>query len=462
MATPLAQPEEQSGHLGAASSTTRRRAFRKLMTVGLIGSTIEWYDFFLYGTAAALVFPRVFFPESSALTGTLLAFSTFWAGFVARPIGGVLAGHFGDKYGRKPVVVTCLALMGAATFLIGCLPSASAVGALAPILLVTLRFLQGLAAGGQWGGIMLLLTESTGPKRRGFAGTFGQTSVPVAVILSNLIFVAASALMPDDAFLSWGWRIPFLVSIVMFVVVLYIQTKVQDTPEFRGLQQEVSRPENAVVRAPLAKVVRSKWRTILLGCGILSATNSLFYVSISGLLSYGTNSLGLDRDPLLAVVLISSVAMLVVIPWSGHISDKVGRRPLILVGGLGVAVWAFPYFGLVDTASLPLIFVAVVVGFVFQTLTYGPIASFLGELFAPNVRYSGASLSYQLSAIIVSGGTPFLMTALIAQTGSTIPVAAYIMVMGLITFACAWFLPETNPAEVRNDPRAIPGTHLYR
>ncbi|TDV56285.1 MFS transporter [Actinophytocola oryzae] len=461
MATPLAQPEERSGHTGSDLRATRRRAFRKLLAAGLVGSSIEWYDFFLYGTAAALVFPKVFFPNSSALTGTLLAFSTFWAGFVARPVGGVLAGHFGDKYGRKPVVVTCLAVMGAATFLIGCLPSAAAVGALAPTLLVILRFVQGLATGGQWGGIVLLLTESASPKRRGFAGTFGQTSVPVAVIISNLIFVAASGVMPDDAFLSWGWRIPFLFSIVMFAVVLYIQARVEDTPEFRELQREVSRSDGAVVRAPLAKVIRGKWVTILLGCGMLSATNSLFYVSISGLLSYGTNTLGLERDPLLAVVLLSSVAMLAVIPWSGHLSDRVGRRPLILIGGLGVAVWAFPYFGLVDTASLPLIFLAVVVGFVFQTLTYGPIASFLSELFAPNVRYSGASLAYQLSAIIVSGGTPFLMTALIANTGSTMAVAAYIMLMGLITFACAWFLPETNPAEVRDDPQAVPGTHLY-
>ncbi|GLY51198.1 MFS transporter [Lentzea sp. NBRC 102530] len=451
MTTPVAQPEQ-----------TRRRGFRKLLTAGLIGSSIEWYDFFLYGTAAALVFPKVFFPQSSALTGTLLAFSTFWAGFVARPVGGVLAGHFGDKYGRKPVVVTCLALMGAATFLIGCLPSASSVGALAPILLVTLRFLQGLAAGGQWGGIMLLLTESASPKRRGFAGTFGQTSVPVAVIVSNLIFVAASGLMPNDAFLSWGWRIPFLLSIVMFAVVLYVQSKVEDTPEFRALQNEVARPERAVVRAPLAQVIRSRWGTILLACGILSATNSLFYVSIAGLLNYGTTSLKLDRNGLLTVVLLSSVAMLAVLPWSGHVSDRIGRRPLILIGGLGVALWGFPYFGLVNTASLPLIFVAVVVGFIFQSLTYGPIASFLGELFAPNVRYSGASLSYQLSAIVISGGTPFLMTALIAETGSTLPVAAYITLMGLITFACAWFLPETNPAEVREDPQAVPGTHLYR
>ncbi|MGC5562114.1 MFS transporter [Streptomyces sp. FR-108] len=461
MATPLVQPEGPSGRLGGGESTTTHRASRKLQAAGLVASSLEWYDFFLYGTAAALVFPKVFFPHSSALTGTLLAFSTFWAGFVARPIGGVLAGHLGDRYGRKPVVVTCLALMGAATFLIGCLPSASAVGTLAPALLVTLRFVQGLAAGGQWGGIMLLLTESASPKRRGFAGTFGQTSVPVAVIISNLIFVAAGAVMPDDDFLSWGWRIPFLVSVVMFLVILYIQAKVEDTPEFRELQQEVSRPERGVVRTPLAQVLRDRWRTILLGCGLLSATNSLFYVSISGLLSYGTGTLGLERNPLLTVVLISAVAMLATLPWSGYMSDKVGRRPLILVGGLGVAVWAFPYFWLVDTASLPLIFVAVVVGFVFQCLTYGPIASFLGELFAPGVRYSGASLAYQLSAIIVSGGTPFLMTALIARTDSTLPVAFYIMLMGLITFASAWFLPETNPAEVRDDPAAVPGAHLY-
>src|SRR3954469_10523299 len=260
MAIPLTQPEGQSGHADAGSSPVRRRAFRKLLAAGLVGSSIEWYDFFLYGTAAALVFPKVFFPHASALTGTLLAFSTFWAGFVARPIGGVLAGHLGDRYGRKPVVVTCLALMGAATFLIGCLPGASDVGALAPILLVTLRFVQGIAAGGQWGGIVLLLTESARPKRRGFAGTFGQTSVPVAVILSNLIFVAASGLMPDAAFLGWGWRIPFLLSVVMFGVVLYIQAKVEDTPEFRELQRAVSKP---VARAPLAEVLRTRWRTVL-------------------------------------------------------------------------------------------------------------------------------------------------------------------------------------------------------
>ncbi|QPP07854.1 MHS family MFS transporter [Streptomyces bathyalis] len=446
----------------APAPAAERRSSRKLLAAGLIGSSIEWYDFFLYGMAAALAFPHVFFPDSSPLMGTLLSFSTFWAGFVARPLGGVLAGHFGDKYGRKPTVVVCLVGMTAATFLIGCLPSAATVGILAPTLLVVLRFLQGIAAGGQWGGIALLLTESASAKRRGFAGTFGQTSVPVAVIIANLVLIAASTLLPSDAFLSWGWRIPFLLSAVMFPVVLYIQTKVEDTPDFRKLQEEAARKQQAtVVRAPLNEAVRRNWGRILLGCGTLSATNSLFYVSITGLLSYGTTTLHMERNSLLTVTLLSSALMTVVLPVAGHLSDKFGRRILILVGGLGVAAWAFPYFALVGTKSAPLIFVAVAVGFLFQGLTYGPAAAFLGELFAPNVRYSGASLAYQLSAIVVSGGTPILMTAVIAETGTTTLVAVYIALMGLITFASAWFLPETNPLEVRRDPDALPGAHLY-
>ncbi|MGV9422788.1 MFS transporter [Streptomyces sp. NPDC003656] len=456
-----AQAPIQGNGSGPATAPERRTGW-KLLAAGLIGSSIEWYDFFLYGTAAALVFPHVFFPHSSAFMGTLLSFSTFWAGFVARPLGGLLAGHFGDKYGRKPTVVACLIGMATATFLIGCLPSAASVGVLAPTLLVLLRFAQGAAAGGQWGGIALLLTESAHPKRRGFAGTFGQTSVPVAVIIVNLIFTTTGSVVSDDTFLDWGWRIPFLLSAVMFPVVLHIQRKVEDTPDFRELQKAATKnPEARVVRAPLTAAVRRNWRTILLGCGTLSATNSLFYVSITGLLSYGTTTLHMDRDSLLTVTLLSSALMGGLLPYTGHLSDRFGRRNLILVGGLGVAAWAFPYFALVDTASAPLVFVAITVGFLFQGLTYGPMAAFLGELFAPNVRYSGASLAYQLSAIIVSGGTPILMTTIIAKTGTTTLVAAYIALMGLITFVCAWFLPETNPAEVRADPETLPGTQLY-
>ena len=267
---------DSSTQAGGLSDQERKKkkAHRKLLGAGLLGSSIEWYDFFLYGTAAALVFPHVFFPDSSALMGTLLSFSTFWAGFVARPIGGLVAGHFGDKYGRKPAVVTCLLLMAVATFLIGAIPSASAIGVVAPILLVTLRFIQGLACGGQWGGIVLLLTESASPKKRGFSGTFGQMGVSFGVVLGNLVFLVATATISNEAFLSWGWRVPFFASALLFPVVLYIQTKVEDTPEFLELQEDAKKNQkDVVVQAPLAQALKDHWRKILLGCGLLAATN---------------------------------------------------------------------------------------------------------------------------------------------------------------------------------------------
>ncbi|OEU91810.1 MFS transporter [Streptomyces abyssalis] len=458
----MTETAEPSGEATAAPGGIPPKSHRKLLAAGLIGSSIEWYDFFLYGTAAALVFPHVFFPSSSPLTATLLSFSTFWAGFIARPLGGILAGHFGDRYGRKPMVVVCLLGMGLATLLIGCLPSAEQIGVAAPTLLVVLRFVQGLACGGQWGGIVLLLTESTSPKRRGFAGTFGQMGVPFGVILGNVAFLAATAAMSESAFLSWGWRIPFLFSALLFPVVLYIQTKVEDTPEFRALQAEVSEKKpQKVARAPLSEAVRKDWRKILLACGTLAATNCLFYISIAGVLSYATEELHMSHESLLAVSLLTSLVGAGVILWSGALSDRVGRRPMVLIGSAMLILWAFPYFWLVDTRSLWLFFVALAVGSVFQSMTYGPAAAYIGELFAPNIRFSGASLAYQLAAITVSGATPLVMTALIAETGSTTLVSAFVALMGLITFCCAWALRETNPPEVRADPDAVPGELLH-
>ncbi|WP_329576342.1 MULTISPECIES: MFS transporter [unclassified Streptomyces] len=434
------------------------RAQRKLLAAGLLGSSIEWYDFFLYGTAAALVFPHVFFPHSSALMGTLLSFSTFWAGFLARPIGGAIAGHLGDRHGRKPVVVVALLGMGLATFLIGCLPGAGTIGVAAPLLLVVLRFAQGLACGGQWGGIVLLLTESASPKRRGFAGTFGQMGVPLGIILSNSAFLLTTKLTSDDTFLSWGWRVPFFCSALLFPVVLFIQTKVEDTPEFEQLRRSAERGARPqVAQAPLKEAVRDHWRSILLGCGLLAATNCLFYISNTGVLAYATGELGMDREALLTGSLLSSLVAVAATLAAGAASDRFGRRPVILVGAVALVVWAFPYFWLVDTAKLGMLFVAVTVGAVFQSLTFGPLAAYLGELFAPRVRLSGASLAYQLAAITVSGGTPVIMTALIAQTGATWPVAVFVAVMALVTTGCAWRLRETNPASVRRDPQAVPG-----
>jgi MFS family permease len=449
---PLEEETTMSATPAPSAGAPDPKLLRKLMAAGLIGSSIEWYDFFIYGTAAALVFGELFFPDATPLMGTLLAFSTFWAGFIARPIGGLVFGHLGDKIGRKPALVTCLVLVTSATFLIGVLPTSAVIGVAAPILLVALRFLQGIAVGGQWGGITLLLTESAHPARRGRAGTFGQMGVPFGLILGTVAFLLVGVLVPGEAFLAWGWRIPFLASALLFPVVLFIQLRVEDSPVFRQLQGRAADRAADVAKAPIAEVIRTHPKQILLGSGLLFASNAIFYISIAGVLDYGTRVLGLDRDALLAVSLIASAIGVPVIFFSGAVSDRIGRRPLMLVGAALMVVWAFPYFWLVDTGSLVAIAIATTVGSAIGSgMVYGPLAAFLAEMFAPRVRYSGASVAYQLAAILVSGGTPFLMTALLAATGSTAAVSAYILVMALITLACAWLLPET----VRREPASV-------
>ena len=423
-----------------------QKTLRRLMAAGLVGSSLEWYDFFIYATAAALVFPKLFFPEATPIVALLLSFSTFWAGFIARPLGGLVFGHFGDKAGRKPALVICLGLMAAATFLIGLLPTTASIGVGAPLLLVLLRFLQGIAVGGQWGGVVLLLTETAGPRKRGFAGTFGQAGVPIGVLLGNVAFISATTSLSPEAFASWGWRVPFLASALLFPVVLFIQLKVEDSPVFRELKERRA-TEPAVAPTPLTEVLRTHRKPILLGAGLMFASNAIFYVSIAGVLSYATTTLGLARESVLIVSLLSSIVSIPVIIWAGHASDRLGRRPLIIAGTVGMIVWAFPYFLLVDTGSLVLLFVASTVGGIASSLVYGPIAAYLGELFEPHVRYSGASLAYQLASILVSGGTPFVMTALLGATGTSMSVSAFLLAMGLCTLVSVIKLPETHQPE---------------
>lgn len=427
------------------------RAPRALLVAALIASSIEWYDFFIYATAAALVFGPLFFPGASPLVGVLLSFATFWAGFIARPLGGLVFGHLGDRVGRKPAVVTCLVLMGTATFLIGVLPGAAVLGVAAPTLLVLLRFLQGIAVGGQWGGIILLLTENSGGRRRGMAGTFGQMGVPLGVILGNVAFLVVGAFLDRGAFLAWGWRLPFLASAALAPVVLFIQLRVEDTPVFRQLRDRSAQQQAAT--APLLEVVRDHKRAVLLGAGLLFATNSVFYISISGLLDYGTRELGMPRETLLVVSLLSSVVGVATTYVAGVLSDRFGRRPLVLAGAGLLAVWAFPFFWLVDTATTTGVAVAACVGGIGSSLTYGPLAAYLSELFEPRVRYSGASLAYQLAAILVSGGTPLLMTALLAATGTSASVSAYLLVMAVITLGSALGLRETRSASAQEPVR---------
>ena len=432
-----------------------------LRTAGLVGSSIEWYDFFLYGTAAALVFPQVFFPDTSGVTGTLLAFSTFATGFIARPVGGLVAGNFGDKIGRKPMVVIAMLGMAVFTFLIGCLPSAGSIGLMAPVLLVTCRFIQGIACGAQWGGLALLLSESAGPKHRAFSGSFMQVGVPTGALLGNLAFVIVSSAVDEAAFVSWGWRIPFWATALLVPIVMYIQLRVEDSPEFRQLENEVSAAKPKVVQAPLWQAIRSHWKTILLAAGTLSGTNCVFYITIAGALSYGTSYLGMDYGQMLIAAMLSCVFGIATILIGGRLADLIGRRPVIIIGGVGLLVWAFPYFALINTTSIVLFALSISVASVFQSLIYAPIAAYFGELFAPQIRFSAVSLAYQLSAIVVSGSTPIVMTWLIAKMdGSTLGITLFVCAMALITVVSTLALKETNPKSVRQSPTAVPGEHL--
>ncbi|MFT3899142.1 MAG: MFS transporter [Gordonia sp. (in: high G+C Gram-positive bacteria)] len=455
-------------------SQESQKSHAKLLTAGLVASSIEWYDFFVYGTAAAMVFGTVFFPGAEKLDGTIYAFGTLAVGFIARPLGGILAGHYGDKIGRKPMLVWCLIAMGAATFLIGCLPAVpvgadgKATGTLAwaaPLMLVALRFIQGLACGGQWGGVVLLLTESIGPKRRGFAGTFGLMGVPLGLLLGNLVMIVMVAVLDDAAFQSWGWRVPFWASAALVPLVIYIHKKVEDSPEFLALQREVAaKNANAeqVAQAPLVEAVRGHWRKIVLAAGLMAGTNAAFYLATAGLLSYGSESpdkggLGMNKEDILTCVLVVALVMPAVIAASGALSDRIGRRPLVLLGSAILVVWAFPFFWLINSTRIPLLFVAIFVSTIGQSITYGPVAAFMAELFSPRIRYSGASLAYQLAAVAVSGMAPLIMTWIIARTASTTGVSVYLGAMALITVVCAYVLPETNPEAVRADPDAVPG-----
>jgi MFS family permease len=452
------------------NANATQRSILKVAMTSLAGTSIEWYDFFLYGTAAALVLPTVIFASDlDPLVGLLASFSTFAVGFLARPIGGIVFGHFGDRVGRKKALVVALLIMGASTTLIGCLPSYAMIGAAAPLLLIALRFAQGLAIGGQWAGAVLLVTESAPPNRRGFYGSFAQVGAPVGIVLANLAFLIASSSMSPESFLSWGWRVPFLLSVALIGLALYVQLRLEDTAEFqqlrqlkeqhdaqalallareRGMSVEAVRAEQMALKrpSPVLEALRTYPKQIALAAGAFLSVQVTFYVLVAFVVAYGTNKAGLNlpRSTMLAAVLIGAVAMIPVLLTSAAISDRYGRRGIYMLGAVLVGVWGFVMFPLIDTGEFLYIVLAVSVGQMLVGIMYGPQAAFLSEMFSTKVRYSGASLGYQLGAILGGAMAPLLATALLARYHSTFGISVYIAVASAITVISTYMLKETN------------------
>jgi MFS family permease len=405
---------------------------RRLVTVAVLAQAVEYFDFFIYATAAAIFLGPLFFSGLGDSAATLASFSTLAVGFLARPLGGAVAGHYGDLYGRKPVLVASTVIMGIATFLIGVLPTAATIGWLAPALLVVLRLLQGVALGGQWGGAALLLTESAPNDRRGFFGSFVHVGALLGLMGGISAYLVLSAVLSDQQMLAWGWRLPFLSALVMIGIGLYIHRAIEDTPKFQELQ--ATRVEATVPQQPpLTRVVRQHWRTILLAGGTFVLPNAVAFIVVSGVLDYGVRSLHLSRGPLLGVILATGVVEMIVVPYFAHLSDRIGRPRLFIIGAAGMALWAWPMFALIDTANLWLIFFALIVCFTAHAMMFGPQVALYSELFDTDVRFSGASLGYQVGSVLGGGLAPLITAALLEATRASWSVAAYITVMSAIS-----------------------------
>jgi len=414
----------------------------------LAGTSIEWYDFFLYGTAAAIIFPLAFFPQDlPPMVLLIISFSTFAVGFIARPLGGIVFGHFGDRVGRKRTLVVALMMMGVATTLIGLLPTYDSIGLAAPLCLVLLRFIQGLAVGGQWGGAMLLVTESAPADKRGWYGAYAQAGAPMGVILANLAFISVSASMSDEAFLAWGWRLPFIASILLIAISLYIQLRMEDTEAFKALQAEqAASPQQAVAeRSPVFEAMRRYPRRILLAAGAFLSVQVTFYILIAFVIAYGLNSptVDLTRDELLVSVLVAAAIMMPAQFYFSGLSDRVGRKQIYRWGAILTGIWGFAIFPLVDTGIPIMITLAVTMGMVLLGMQYGPQAAYFTELFATEVRYSGASLGYQIGAILGGALAPTIAVLLWQELG-IIYVSVYILVAALLTLWCLSQLEETG------------------
>ncbi|MFC8039568.1 MFS transporter [Paenarthrobacter sp. NPDC057355] len=425
----------------ASASTSRLNLakMRKIALASVIGTTVEWYDLFVFGTASALVFNKIFFPSFDPIVGTMLAFGTFASAYIARMVGAIIFGHFGDRMGRKSMLLVSLLTMGAATFAIGLLPDYNSIGIMAPLLLLLLRVIQGLALGGEWGGAVLMTVEHAPPSRRGFYGSLVQVGVPAGTLIANVAFLIVASTVSTEALYSWGWRIPFLASVLLVTVGIYIRLHIEETPSFQAVKTA-----GAKAKMPFAALMAKYWKQVVLGGVATLSTGSTFTLLVASGVSYGKKELGHSESLMLWVVLASCILGLFLIPFFGRLSDRYGRKPIIFAGVAAEAAFAFPMFWLMDTKSVALLFVAYLAMMTAFCANYGPIATFLAELFGSKVRYSGLSVAYMLSGLLGSAATPFVTTWLLGMTGQSSSIAWYIMAAAGLSLVALFLLTETR------------------
>ena len=419
---------------------------RKAVVASTIGTTIEWYDFFIYGTAAGLIIGELFFPKENALTATLAAFGTYFVGFLGRPIGAAIFGHYGDRIGRKATLIATLLCMGIATFLIAFVPTYESIGIWGAVILTVLRMIQGIGVGGEWGGSVLLAMEwSRHHGHRGLVASWPQFGVPCGLFLANLVILAVSY-WSGDQFATWGWRVPFALSIILVGVGLWIRLGVVETPVFRQLQAK-----NRIERAPVLEVVKKQPREIVLSALVRMSEQAPFYIFTAFIFAYAVGTLHMSRDLILTAVLVASCVSFITIPLSGHMSDRIGRRKMYMIGAAAIGVIGFPYFAMVDSAIPWAVFVAIVVSLIPHDMQYGPQAALIAEAFTPRLRYSGSSLGYQLASIIAGGPAPIIATALFAQFHSGYAIAVFIAACAVLSLVATALMPDYTGKDISQE-----------
>jgi MFS family permease len=432
--------------VGAAtglSAADHKTQLTRAVIASTIGTTIEWYDFFLYSTVTGLVFAKLYFPQSEPLVGTLQAFTIYAVGFAARPVGAAIFGHWGDRLGRKSALIATLLLMGVATFLVAFVPTYESIGVWGAVLLTVLRFIQGVGVGGEWGGSVLLAMEwARNDQERGFVASWPQFGVPAGLFLANLAVLAFSALSGDQ-FLSWGWRVPFFLSILLIAVGLWIRLGILETPTFARLVVD-----DKVERAPILAVLRQHPKEIVLTALARMAEQAPFYIFTAFVFTYGTTAVGTSRDLLLAAVMLAAVISFVTVPLAGHLSDRYGRKRVYMLGAVLTGVYGFAYFGLLNTGVTGLIFLAVAVSLIPHDIMYGPQAALIAECFTGRLRYSGSSLGYQLASVIAGGPAPLIAAALSAEYRSGMAIALYILACAVISLIATAMLPDYTNRDI--------------